>query len=257
MILLSRLIKSGWTIPDKSENRVISIKTFKVHQEESGEPYTSIDAMKEREQIIEKAVTEADSIVAEANAYKESIEIQLQQEKLNWEQEKVLLTNQAQESGFEAGFHEGRNQGYNETQSLIDEAKQIIDKSKEDYFKKIESAEETILNLGLKVAERILGTQLKENEEVFLSIAKRALKEAREYREIQLHIHPRYYDFLIEQKDDLIRIFPKETELYIYPDSDLSEQSCIIESANGRIDASVDVQLEEIKAKLFEMLESE
>ena len=35
--------------------------------------------------------------------------------------------------------------------------------------------------------------------------------------------------------------------------NDLSEDSCIIESANGRIDASVDTQLSEIKVKLTDM----
>ena len=49
----------------------------------------------------------------------------------------------------------------------------------------------------------------------------------------------------------------KDIDFYIYPDDELEETSCIIESENGRIDASVDSQLEEIKIKLFEMLESE
>jgi flagellar assembly protein FliH len=52
-------------------------------------------------------------------------------------------------------------------------------------------------------------------------------------------------------------IFPKDTELYIFPDDELEESSCIIESENGRMDASVDSQLQEIKVKLTELLEGE
>lgn len=55
----------------------------------------------------------------------------------------------------------------------------------------------------------------------------------------------------------MIALFPKELDFYIYPDEELSEMDCIIESANGRIDASIDSQLEEIKNKLIELLESE
>jgi len=140
---------------------------------------------------------------------------------------------------------------------LIDLAKQTVTSSKSDYQRTIEQSEPTILEIGLKVAERILGEHLDGTSEHFISIVKRALKEAREYREVQLHVNPLHYEFLLSQKEDLLKIFPKETEVYIYPDGELSQNSCIIESANGRIDASVDQQLLEIKAKLFELLESE
>lgn len=257
MILLSRLIKSSWPVPEQKENKIISIKSFKVDVEETEEPIYSTNYAAEREEILKEAQKEAEIIIAEAKAYKEMVESQLQQEKLNWEQEVVILSNQAQESGYEAGLQEGRMQGYNEVGGLIEEAKQVVAASKEDYYRKIESSEQTILDIGLKVAEKILDSHLEEKPEYFLSVVKRALKEAREYREIQLHIHPSYYEFLLAEKEDLLQIFPKETELYIYPDADLSEHSCIIESANGRIDATVDGQLKEMKEKLIEMLESE
>lgn len=257
MISLSRLIKSSWPIPEQKENKVISIRSFKVDKEEVEEPQNSVNFAAERVEMIKQAQQEADSIVAEARAFQEQVENQLQQQKLNWEQEAILLSNQAQQSGYEAGLQEGRTNGYHEAMGFIQEAQQVVNASKEDYRRKIESSEQTILELGLKVAERILGDHLADNPEYFMSVVKRALKEARDYREIQLHIHPSYYEFLLSQKEDLLLVFPKETELYIYPDADLSEQSCIIESANGRIDATVDAQLKEMKEKLFEMLESE
>lgn len=257
MISLSRLIKSSWPVPEKKEKKIISIKSFKVDKPEPEEPINHANFLAEKEEIIRQAQREAEAIVAEAKAYLDLIKEQLQQEKLNWEQESVILSNQAQQSGYEAGLQEGRAQGYNEASGLIEEAIQVVNVSKEDYRKRIESSEQTILELGLKVAERILGDHLEEKPEYFLSVVKRALKEAREYREIQLHIHPSYYEFLLSQKEDLLHVFPKETELYIYPDADLTEHSCIIESANGRIDATVDAQLKEVKEKLFEMLESE
>ena len=43
-----------------------------------------------------------------------------------------------------------------------------------------------------------------------------------------------------------------ETEMYIYPDNDLAENACIIDTDGERIDASVDSQLHELKTKLFE-----
>ena len=41
----------------------------------------------------------------------------------------------------------------------------------------------------------------------------------------------------------------------MYPNGELDEHACYIESENGRIDASIDSQLQEIKRKLMDILE--
>ena len=66
-----------------------------------------------------------------------------------------------------------------------------------------------------------------------------------------------HYEELLSKKEELMTIFSNVVNLFIYPDSDLSEDSCLIESSSGRIDASIDTQLSEIKVKLTELLESE
>ncbi|GIN61525.1 putative flagellar assembly protein FliH [Robertmurraya siralis] len=254
---MSRLIKSGWSKVEEQENKVISIRSFKVENEEVDVDAADIEISMQQKEILNEAKEEANRIVAEARAFQEQVQAQLQEERNNWDEEVVRLTNQAQESGYEAGFLQGKEEGYQQMHELIEQARETVNLSKTDYHRTIEESEPIILAIALKVAERILGQHLEGQSDHFLSIVKRALKEAREYREIQLHVHPAHYELLLSQKEDLIKIFPKETELYIYPDGDLTELSCIIESANGRIDASVDQQLLEIKAKLFELLESE
>jgi flagellar assembly protein FliH len=209
------------------------------------------------EHLIKEAKRKAEAILSEAKTTAESLKGELHKEKMDWEQEKIQLYHQVKEDGFKEGFSEGKNRGYEEMLEQIEQARQLIESSKKDYRNKVESAEQTILTLGLQVAEKIIGERLESNPEHFLPIVKRALKEAREYREIQLHVNPVHYDLLVDQKEELMKIFPKQVELYIYPDADLSGDSCVIESANGRIDASVDQQLEVIKNKLFELLESE
>lgn len=244
---------------DQQENKVISIKRFKEEQQKVEVTPTPVDTsfLEEQKRIIDGAHKQAEAILADAESKASNIRIQLEQEKAEFEQERIHITNEAKQKGFEEGLVEGRSQGYEEMQEFIMAAKQIVENSKQDYHKIIESSDGTILTLGLKVAEKIIGDHLEENPESFSTVVKRALKEARNYREIGLHVNPLYYGILLEQKDELMKIFPRETEFYIYPDADLSERSCIIESANGRIDATVDQQLEEIRRKLFELLESE
>lgn len=256
MTSLSRLIKSQWTGQALDEKKIISIKIFQpVEGENPSHEMIQIDA-KQRE-IMEKAREEAAMIVNEASLRAQSIQAKISQEKEAWEQEKLALIEAAQEAGFQTGMAQGQEQGYKECEQAINDAKAVVDAAKRDYQQQIASAEKTILHLGMKTAERILGKKLEDSEETFLAIVERALKEARDYREIQLHVCPSHYAFMLTQKDELMAIFPKETELFIYPDDQLGRGNCIIESANGRIDATIDSQLQEIKSKLLEFLEGE
>ncbi|WML49282.1 flagellar assembly protein FliH [Neobacillus sp. PS3-34] len=255
MISLSRLIKSQWANAAQTEQRVIGIKMVDLPRVEGQEELYLAESFEN--DMLSKARTQADMMMQEAAIHVQSLREQIAVEQDNWEQKKRELEEQARESGFQLGLEEGRVAGHKDFEDIITMAKQVVEQSKEDYQKQIEKAEKTILELGIKTAASILGKKVVEKEEDFFLIVKRALKEARDYREVQLHVNPVHYGFLLSQKDELIALFPKELDFYIYPDEELSEMDCIIESANGRIDASIDSQLEEIKNKLIELLESE
>jgi flagellar assembly protein FliH len=255
MISLSRLIKSQFTSAMPTEKKVISIRML----ETSGEPdashvFTHTEAEKNR--ILDNAVKEAERILSKANEEANFIRQQIELEKQEWEQQRNLLVEESRQSGFEQGYQEGRNQGYGEYRQTITFAQETVEAAKRDYQNHIDSSEKVILNLGVKIAGKILGEKLAADEG-FLTLVKRALKNARDYKDIQLHVHPNNYQELLTHKEELIAIFPKEIVFYIYPDDELNENACIIESENGRIDACMDSQLEEIKIKLFEILESE
>ena len=81
-------------------------------------------------------------------------------------------------------------------------------------------------------------------------LVKRALKEAKDSHDVQLHVNPNYYEYLLSQKEELLAVFLHETNLFIFPDEELPENRCVIESALVGLDASVDTQLSEIKQKL-------
>lgn len=255
MILLSRLIKSQYTSTVSEEKKVISIRMLEATNRQDV-PQVFTHTEDERRRILDDAEREASQIVSRAMDEAEQIRRQIHLEKQEWEQQKSMLAEESRQLGFEQGYQEGKNQGYADYRQTILFAQETVDASKRDYQNHIESSEKVILDLGVKIAGKILGEKLSA-EEGIISLVKRALKNSRDYKDIQLHVHPMHYQELLAQKEELIAIFPKDIDFYIYPDDELEETACIIESENGRIDASVDSQLEEIKIKLFEMLESE
>jgi flagellar assembly protein FliH len=257
MISLSRLIKSHVRTPGEIGKKVISIKVMETDSNESDHQPAFTRTEEERVQILMRAQQEAEMILSNAKSEARLIHDQVNKERQAWEKEREALAEDAKAVGYERGLEEGQKSGYEEYRQLIQLACDTVEASKLDYYNHIESSEKVILDLGIIVAGKIIGKKISGNKEDFLSLVKRALKNARDYKDIQLHIHPNYYQFMLAQKEELVAIFPKEIDFYIFPDDELSEESCIIESENGRIDASVDSQLEEIKKKLFEMLESE
>ncbi len=255
MISLSRLIKSRYSKPEDANEKVISIKyidTFNAEMDLSREVTQT-----EYNRIVESARKEADEMKAQALEEAELIRAQLMDERQNWDKEKGDLIEEARKSGFQAGYEEGQNIGYNEMLNFIQQAKDTVAASKEDYEKYLQSAETTILELAIEVAEKIMNNKIKEEEENFLYLVQNALKEVRKQKEIQLHVSPIHYEMVIAEKEELLQLFPIKPNLFIFPDETIDENACIIETANGRLDASVDTQLLMIKNKLLEILESE
>lgn len=258
MILLSRIIKSQFANATPDGNKKIKIRSFDYLFLEVDSETVPVFQQIDTEQIMEKANLEAEALIREAKLEAEQILREAKAERRHFEEvEKPQIMQEVRECGFNEGMELGRQKGYAELAESLEYAKEIVSASKKDYQAHLEESERTILELGVKIAERIIGTNLQGSEETYLSFVKQAIKEARDYREVRLHVHPNHYGYILSQKEELISIFPKEAGFYIYPDQELKETSCIIESAHGRIDAGVDSQLEEIKQKLVELLEGE
>jgi len=255
MISLSRLIKSRYSNPDAKKEKLISIKyidTFDSDFEQSREVTQT-----EYNNIIATAQKEAEEIKRLALAEAEQISLQLSEERQNWELEKAQLIENAKQDGYQAGFETGKNAGYKEAYSYIQQAKDTVIASKTDYEKYLQSAESTILELAIEVAGKIMNNKIKEDEQHFIPLVQHALKEVRKQREIQLHVNPIHYEMVVAEKEELLQLFPIKPSLFIFPDELMEENGCIIETATGRLDASVDTQLLMIKETLLEILESE
>lgn len=267
-ISLSRVIKSPFTQTEEAK-RIIGLKPLAgalqyfndsvIESEDSEEKTIDVRQVEaDAEEIIRNAEKEAISILRDAENKLQEIMHQIEIEKQNWEIEKDHWIESAKQDGYADGFESGKQDGINEFKTLIDTAKDTIRLSKQDYLKNVEQSETTILHLGLKAAEKIIGFTLELNEDVFLNLVKKVIKEVKDHQDVQIHVHPKYYSLLLSQKEEIKAYFNNPTtQIYIFPDDELNETDCIIESSFGRIDAGIDSQLNELKLKLLQILEGE
>ncbi|WP_191991762.1 flagellar assembly protein FliH [Bacillus aerolatus] len=258
---MSRIIKSHRTESNREADKTIKIKTFyppvQLSGNEEAVPVQSAYFEEEKIKIIEEAEADARSIIEQAERRRREIEQEIEHQKQAWGAEKQALAEQAYEEGFSTGSEQGYKAGYNDYVELIETAKETVECSKKEYETNVQRADKTILDLAVKSAEKIIGQQLKENEYVFLTMIKQALKDMPDQKEIQIHVHPAHYSLVVDQKEEIEAMFPVDTLCYIYPNEKLEEDGCFIETKQGRIDVGLDSQLQQLRKQLFELLEGE
>jgi len=252
MILLSRLIKSQYTNHQKEKEKIVvqTIKTLLQEKMNENDP----ELVMKSSLIIQSAKDEADKIIQKAMEDSSIIQQQLEFEKNNWEQERDHFIEQARQEGYAEGLELGRQEALRQYQSTIEESNRIIDLAKNDYDEKIQSSENAILELSIKIAEKIISTKLTESPDHFLPLIKKGLSEVKEYEHIKIHVHPLFYELVLSQKDELRTLVTNDTDFNIYANAELNEHDCFIESAFGRIDISIDTQLEQLKKHLIDLL---
>lgn len=253
-ILLSRIIKSRTSSFKESEAKVIGIKEIPtlllINETEVSDPLEL-----EKRKILDQYHHEAKGILINAKQEADEIRRKIEDEKAKWAEEKAKLIEEAKLAGLQQGISEGRAQGYEQYKQQIEIANQIVDDIKQEYSRHIEAAEKVILQLGMKAAEKILDATLNEQPEKFVSLVKQVLREAREYKEVQIYVHPNQFSFVSQCKEELDAILTTNQQCYLYPNDHLNEFQCLIETSHGRIDASIDSQLLELKTKLMEIIE--
>lgn len=249
--------------PHPSGKRVIGIKPF--FQQQESEAPSQVDDKQDRElevkQLEEEAndkLRHAESKLAEVKQETERMVQQAQEEveqqKGKWEQEKQQLIEETKQAAYKDGHEQGKNDAFREYEQLIEEAKKIVETANHDYHAKVEQSEETILNLGIKIAEKVISKKLDDDPSAFMSIVHSVIHEVKELEQLALYVHPDQYPNVINQKSELEMIVDYQANLSIYPKNGLKQNQCYVESSFGRVDASVDSQLEELRAKLFSLL---
>lgn len=111
-------------------------------------------------------------------------------------------------------------------------------------------AEQDVVHLALLIARRVIHRQLSVDENALTAIAHMAFERLAQSESYTVTVHPRF-------ASSIASALPvnQAARVKIVPDPDCAQGTLIIHSAEGVIDASVDVQLEEINRGLTDRLE--
>ena len=233
----------------KENTKPIQIRNLYVQEMMSTDEPLTIDALtQERSKMLEQVNQE----IAEKRALltkdieetKQYVENQLNA----WEEEKIVYQQQTYDEAFIQGLEEGRLKAQADMQSSLKLANDTMKIAHENAANYLQQQEQVILELALRTAERIIATKLEDKEELFLSIVKRGLKEAREMKVIKLYVSPTYFELVSNNREELSSIFPVDVPFMVFVDEDMNETDCYIETNHGRIVVSIDEQVQELRS---------
>jgi type III secretion protein L len=162
------------------------------------------------------------------------------------EREAAAIRQQAEtiaRESREAAYQEGSESALTEWHTLLLEAREQRDQA-------LAGVERDVLRLSVKIAEKILGRELKRDKEAVVDIVATALRQARRNEMITLRVNPADLP-AIEQQRQRFEPVGRNQFLDVVPDPAVAAGGCVIESESGAIDAQLATQLRVLERALL------
>lgn len=201
----------------------------------------------EAEAVINAARTEAEKIINDARNKANEM---LEEAKEKIEQHMIDVEQKAKEEGYRNGEKLAR-QHY---QTLLDEAEDIKKQAHKVYNDTIAGLESDIVDIIIDVSRKIIGMEFEHNRDAVISLVVTAIKGSSPSNGVVVRVCPEDYDYVSENKDELLRYSEDIHEITIKKDNALNKGNCLIETGYGSIDASVETQLAAVERAFRELL---
>lgn len=127
---------------------------------------------------------------------------------------------------------------------------------KEERFRVLSTVEQDVLKLAVKLAEKIIGREIRQDETARVEIVLNALRAARQKEMLTVRVNANDLP-LLEQMRERIDAFNRAQHIDFVADQAVAEGGCIIESASGTIDARLETQLRILENALLAQVSSE
>ena len=156
------------------------------------------------------------------------------------QQEAIMIKEEASKEGYEKGIEDAKADIFR----LKDAVAEFFEYKDRMY----EEISKDILDISLKVAQKIIKKEVETDKKVLDSIVHDALKTlAKDENKIILKVNPTDVEYTKEIVPKLLSSGQFEAKIFVSGDKEVDEGSAVIETSNGIIDANISTQLELIR----------
>lgn len=214
---------------------------FKAIDVEELERASRIDVQAESRNLmaqLEKASTDAARIRQEAASEAERI--------------KAQAYENARKEGFEKGQKEGFEKGLEQVNKLISQLEIITRDADECRRNILENAKHDIVDLSVKIAEKVVKATCAKQRDIAVRNAEYALGLLKEKSPAVIRVNLADIEVAREYRSVLLNMFDKVESIKIAEDPAVEQGGCIVESNAGGVDANIQTQLSSIRSSLHE-----
>jgi flagellar biosynthesis/type III secretory pathway protein FliH len=155
--------------------------------------------------------------------------------------ELARLRDQARQEGFAAGRQEG-----------LASVTELLVRARAEVARKSDESEPGLRRLAVRIAEKVLGAELRQDPAAVVAVVRTALAAARGRRELVIRVHPDDVAAMTGARPRLAEALARHAELVVRGDTSIARGGCLIDSEVGTIDGRLDVQLAAIERALCE-----
>jgi len=148
----------------------------------------------------------------------------------------VAKAQQERTASVETGLQLGYEEGLKSWNRILAGAWQARENLKTEW-------EQSLLHLAVRVAEKIIGEQLRLHPDAIVPIVREALKSIGQERQLTLMIHPDHRETVQANLDRLQALVGSSRQIHLVANPDVAPGGCVVESELGVIDAKLETQL--------------
>ncbi|MBE5932481.1 MAG: hypothetical protein E7263_03545 [Lachnospiraceae bacterium] len=187
------------------------------------------EAMDMAKELREDAVNRAAKIVDEAKVEAEQIK------------------ENAYKEGYEKGLQDGSMEAMKRTDAYMEnmqkEQEALMQRNQEILEDNISDTQDKLVNLSCALIERLTGILVDQYRPVMLHIINNVLNDVDASKHITIKVCEENFAYIQDNYDRLSGAANPNINIELYSDSKLNKRQCIIESENGIIDLSMDIQV--------------
>lgn len=234
---------------DDFENNIDNAEFINKNEDLAEEEATELNA----EEIINIAKMQAEEIVENAK-----IEMEKKAEEHynnvceKAEEDAKLIYSEAEKKGYDDGY----KRAVEETEVLKQQANELLEEAKKQKEEILEEIEPQVVELAVSVINKVLNDVTVVNPQIVVALIKKGLSETKMTGDIFVHVSATEYDAVMQNKEQILELNDPNVTIEIVKDYSLESGGCVLETAFGNIDCSIDAQFKKVKESLYFILEN-
>lgn len=197
------------------------------------------DAMDKAKELREDARSKANKIVEDA-----------------WQEAEAIKEN-AYKEGYEHGLEDGNMEAMKRADEYLVNVKKEQEEAKERMLAKneayLDDAEKKLINLTCDLIKKISGIVVDDYKPVMLNMINNALNDVESTTKYTIKVCEESYTYVSDNSERIVGAANPNITIDVFADPKLEKGQCIIETDNGIINLSMDVQIQNL-ITAFKML---